>query len=72
MLDAHCASVGRDPAQVERSAGLDGRDAETVVAQAEAMVALGVTLLTVGCDGPDYDLSRAETLVRWRDSRDRG
>ena len=36
------------------------------------MVALGVTLLTVGCDGPDYDLSRAETLVRWRDSRDRG
>lgn len=71
-LDGHCAAVGRDPAQVERSSGLDGRDAEAVVVQAEEMVALGVTLLTVGCDGPDYDLSRAEILVRWRDSRARG
>jgi hypothetical protein len=30
---------------------------------------LGVTLMTVGCDGPDYNLGPAETLVRWRDGR---
>ena len=30
---------------------------------------LGVTLLTVGANGPDYDLSDAEALCRWRDQR---
>ena len=38
-------------------------------ANAETLVGLGVTLLTVGCDGPDYDLTAAEALCRWRDSR---
>ncbi len=33
---------------------------------------LGVTLMTVGCDGPDYDLGPAQALVRWRDSRSTG
>ncbi|MDP4960919.1 MAG: LLM class F420-dependent oxidoreductase, partial [Mycobacterium sp.] len=28
-----------------------------------------VTLMTVGCDGPDYDLGPAAALVRWRDRR---
>jgi hypothetical protein len=48
---------------------VDGKDPETVVAAAEALARLGVTLLTVGCDGPDYDLGPAQALVRWRDSR---
>ena len=69
VLDGHCAAVGRDPATVERSSGVDGKDPETVVAGAEALARLGVTLLTVGCDGPDYDLGPAQALVRWRDSR---
>jgi alkanesulfonate monooxygenase SsuD/methylene tetrahydromethanopterin reductase-like flavin-dependent oxidoreductase (luciferase family) len=69
VLDGHCAAVGRDPATVERSSGVEGRDAEAVVANAEALAGLGVTLLTVGCDGPDYDLGPAQALVRWRDSR---
>jgi probable F420-dependent oxidoreductase len=69
VLDGHCAAVGRDPATVERSSGVDGKDPETVVARAEALARLGVTLLTVGCDGPDYDLGPAHALVRWRDSR---
>lgn len=72
ILEDHCAAVGRDPAQVERSSGVQGGDAETVVTNAEALVRLGVTLLTVGCDGPDYDLSAAEALVHWRDDRSRG
>jgi probable F420-dependent oxidoreductase len=72
VLDGHCAAVGRDPATVERSAGVQGRDAEAVTANAEALADLGVTLLTVGCDGPDYDLGPAEALVRWRDRRRNG
>ncbi|MCV7348116.1 LLM class F420-dependent oxidoreductase [Mycolicibacterium rhodesiae] len=69
VLDRHCSDVGRDPAKIERSSGVEGRDHDTIVANAEALTGLGVTLLTVGCDGPDYDLGPAEALVRWRDSR---
>ena len=68
-LADHCTAVGRDPATVERSSGVEGRDAESLVANAEALAGLGVTLMTVGCDGPDYNLGPAEALVRWRDSR---
>ncbi|KAA0109861.1 LLM class F420-dependent oxidoreductase [Mycolicibacterium sp. P1-5] len=69
VLDRHCSDVGREPGQIERSSGVEGRDADTIIANAEALVGLGVTLLTVGTDGPDYDLGPAEALVRWRDSR---
>jgi probable F420-dependent oxidoreductase len=68
-LADHCQAVGRDPATIERSSGVEGRDAESLVANAEALAGLGVTLMTVGCDGPDYNLGPAETLVRWRDGR---
>ena len=30
---------------------------------------LGVTLFTVGAGGPDYDLTAAEALCKWRASR---
>jgi probable F420-dependent oxidoreductase len=69
VLAAHCAALGRDPDSIERSAGVTGDDTETLLADAEALAALGVTLLTVGCNGPDYDLTAAEALCRWRDGR---
>jgi hypothetical protein len=56
--------VGRDPDTIERSAGVNEK---SLLADAEGLVALGVTLLTVGVNGPDYDLSDAEELCRWRD-----
>jgi len=68
-LARHCADNGRDPGTVERSSGVEGRDIDTVVSNAEALARLGVTLMTVGCDGPDYDLRPAQALLRWRDSR---
>jgi probable F420-dependent oxidoreductase len=67
VLARHCADVGRDPAAIERSAGVEGRDG--LIGNAEALTQLGVTLLTVGVNGPDYDLTDAEALCRWRDSR---
>lgn len=69
VLDGHCADVGRDPAAVARSSGVEGRDPETLMANAEALARLGATLMTIGCDGPDYDLGPAEALIRWRDAR---
>ncbi|MCW2518641.1 MAG: hypothetical protein JWR46_1260, partial [Mycobacterium sp.] len=67
VLDRHCADLGRDPSTIERSAGVENDSG--LLANAEALVDLGVSLLTVGVNGPDYDLSSAEALCRWRDSR---
>jgi probable F420-dependent oxidoreductase len=66
VLTKHCDAVGRDPATIERSASA-GSGSE-LISNAEALTGLGVTLLTVGCDGPDYDLADAEALCKWRDS----
>ena len=68
VLAEHCAAVGRDPDAIERSAGVTGKGDE-LLADAQALVDLGVSLLTVGVNGPEYDLSSAEALCRWRDER---
>ena len=67
ILARHCADVGRDPLTIERSAGVQGKGLDALLAEADAFVALGVTMLTVGVNGPDYDLTQAEALCRWRD-----
>ncbi|GAA2547085.1 LLM class F420-dependent oxidoreductase [Mycolicibacterium diernhoferi] len=72
VLDRHCADVGRDPAAIERSSGVPETSVEAALAGAQTLVDLGVTLLTVGVNGPDYDLSIAEALVKWRDDRAAG
>lgn len=76
VLAEHCAAVGRDPAAIERSAGVEDNSGvarregvDALIANAEALAGLGVTLLTVGCNGPDYDLTAAQALCRWRDAR---
>jgi len=76
VLDRHCADIGRDPATIVHSAGVEnangvrrGEGVGGLLANAEALTALGVSLLTVGVNGPDYDLSTAEALCRWRDNR---
>jgi probable F420-dependent oxidoreductase len=68
ILADHCAAVGRDPDAIERSAGVQG-SGEALLEQADKFAGLGVTFLTVGVNGPDYDLSSAEALCRWRDRR---
>ncbi len=73
VLAGHCAAVGRDPATIEHSAGIEGAETlDELLAEADALTDLGVTLLTVGVNGPDYDLTRAEALCRWRDRRTAG
>jgi probable F420-dependent oxidoreductase len=69
VLARHCADVGRDPTTIERSAGVSGKGLDALLAEADALADLGVTMLTVGSNGPDYDLTQAEALCRWRDRR---
>ncbi|MFW5469479.1 LLM class F420-dependent oxidoreductase [Knoellia sp. CPCC 206435] len=74
VLDEWCAKVGRDPAAIERSAGvspLPGRFPEDVAdhaASAEALYAVGTRLFTVSVGGPTHDLGPVRDLVAWRDA----
>ena len=66
ILDEHGAAVGRDTATlVTRSTGVDGADPREV---GDALLSAGARLLTLGVDGPDYDLTPVEAWVRWRDA----
>jgi hypothetical protein len=60
--------VGRDPAQIEISAGTEDPDARPE----ELGVALreqGVSLFTVNASGPDYDLAPLRRWITWRDAQ---
>lgn len=65
ILARHCADVGRDPTEIEVSAAVS--NGPKLLEDASALVKLGASLLTVGCDGPRYDLSAAQALCAWRD-----
>ena len=76
VLARHCAAVGRDPATIVRSAGVEdisgvrrGEGTDALIANADGLADLGVTLLTIGVNGPDYDLTGAHELCLWRDRR---
>jgi probable F420-dependent oxidoreductase len=66
VLDEWCSRVGRDPGAIERSAG---RIRDSSAAGLDAYLAAGVTHLTMGVSGPEWDLSLLPKLVEWRDSR---
>jgi probable F420-dependent oxidoreductase len=67
ILDQHCADVGRDPSEIERSAGVDKAPEELGASLKEK----GVTLFTVGGGGPDYDLGLLRDWVAWRDEQNK-
>ncbi|MCK6068480.1 LLM class F420-dependent oxidoreductase [Microbacterium sp. dk485] len=77
VLDGWCHQIGRDPADIERSAGVSpkpGRFAEDVddyCANAEALFTVGTRLITVGLEAPRWDLGPLRDLVAWRDDRNR-
>jgi probable F420-dependent oxidoreductase len=67
ILGEHCAAVGRDPADIERSVGA-GRAGAAPGPKADALRDAGVTLFTVDAGGPGYDLRHLEDWVAWRDA----
>lgn len=68
VLDAWCAKVGRDPLEIERSAGVPPGHPAT---SAEGLYAVGTRLFTIGVGGPKYDLGPVRDLISWRDERNR-
>jgi hypothetical protein len=65
VLHAHCKDAGRDPSEIELSVGAPAGDPAEV---GPPLVDLGASLFTIGLDGPDYDLSRLQAWLDWRDS----
>jgi probable F420-dependent oxidoreductase len=63
VLDRHCADIGRDPSEIERSVGTPGGDPDEV---GPPLLAAGATLFTVGLSGPDYDLAKLRKWLDWR------
>ena len=65
VLDDWCAKVGRDPAAIERSLGID----RARVDLADAIHAAGVDEIHMGIDGPDYDFGPVKEWLAWRDEK---
>jgi probable F420-dependent oxidoreductase len=68
VLDEWCATEGRDPAEIERSTGVDGSPDKT----GQQLYDLGVRLFTVGLTGPDYDLGKLRDWLAFRDDLNAG
>jgi probable F420-dependent oxidoreductase len=67
VLAQHCADVGRDPAEIERSVGVGGDSDPGELGP--RLAELGAGLFTVGVGGPDYDLSGLRAWIAWRDKQ---
>jgi probable F420-dependent oxidoreductase len=65
ILDRHCADVGRDPSEIERSVGVQAPPQDV----ADALVAAGASLFTIGVGGPGYDLGLVKEWIAWRDAQ---
>lgn len=65
VLERHCAEVGRDPSEIERSAGVR----PTGVDSADDYHAIGTRLFTLGLSGPEYDLGPVADWLAWRDEK---
>ncbi len=70
ILAEHCANVGRDVNEIERSSELGA--AEFDEAKGNEMADAGITLFTVGIGGPDYDYTVLKQWLAWRDARNAG
>ncbi|MFN8076519.1 MAG: LLM class F420-dependent oxidoreductase [Kineosporiaceae bacterium] len=68
ILDEWCATEGRPAQAVERSVGVDASADPADLG--ETLRGLGVTLFTVGLNGPDYDLAPVRDWLAWRDEVD--
>lgn len=69
VLDDWCARVGRDPSEIERSAGAEGGPDGV----GEAMLAVGTRLFTIGTDGRSgFDLGVIREWIAFRDEQNAG
>ena len=63
-----CDGIGRDPAEIEWSVGLDPDDLERFLDEdVERYVAMGFTQFTLGFGGPGWAVERGVPWLEWRD-----
>ncbi|GCE12196.1 LLM class F420-dependent oxidoreductase [Tengunoibacter tsumagoiensis] len=67
VLDNWCKEVGRNPNEIERTAGTNKDDSDQT---RDAIVEAGITHLILGIGAP-WDFAAVEKLVKWRDSHAR-
>jgi probable F420-dependent oxidoreductase len=65
ILAGHCADVGRDPNEIQRSVGARDGDPSRV---GPPFLEAGASLFTVGLGGPDYDLTKLRRWLAWRET----
>ena len=63
VLDEWCRKIDRDPGEIDRSVGANPKKPETGAAYLEA----GADEITLGLNGPDYDMSTVPDWLAWRD-----
>jgi probable F420-dependent oxidoreductase len=67
-----CAEVGRDPADIEWSVGVEPYDLDRFLAQdAQTYVAMGFTQFTLGFNGPSWNVDMGRPWLAWRDGMNR-
>jgi probable F420-dependent oxidoreductase len=67
VLDDHCAAVGRDPGEIERSTAVS----ESPEAVGRQLLDVGTRLFTISTGGPDFDLGLVRDWVAWRDEQNK-
>ena len=65
ILAEHGTDVGRDTREIELSTAIRARSHD----EADELMALGVTMFTLGITGPTYDLEKVRDWLSWRDQR---
>ncbi|MBV9710991.1 MAG: LLM class flavin-dependent oxidoreductase, partial [Ktedonobacteraceae bacterium] len=65
VLDGWCKEVGRNPKEIERSAGTSVGDSNET---RDPLLRAGITHLIMGMGAP-WNFEEVEKLVRWRDNR---
>ena len=63
VLAQRCAEIGRDPGEIELSAGVQG-DPDV---NGSALLEQGVTTFTMEVRGPEFDFATVRAWVAWRD-----
>jgi probable F420-dependent oxidoreductase len=71
VLDGWCRAAGRDPGEIERAGGVSSsRWGDPTYG--DALLAAGITQLTLGLGGPAFDLAFLRDWVAWRDEQNKG
>ncbi|MCI0345882.1 MAG: LLM class F420-dependent oxidoreductase [Chloroflexi bacterium] len=69
-LRGWCAEIGRDPAEIEWSVGVEPDDLERFIDEdAATCLEMGFTQFTLGFNGPEWRVDGGAAALAWRDAQ---